>query len=252
MAKSNGAGETVIIKKYANRRLYDTSTSSYVTLDHLSDLVRREVDFEVVDAKNGEDLTRQVLTQIIFEKENKGEGALPVNFLRKLIGFYGAGSQSLLPAWLEMRMNSISERQERWTKAMGTANPFTMFEKQARANMEALLDGPLPFLLTFWDKSLAPAPGTPAHSERRCEVILKGDQATNAVKAVQAQMATPPVFGAPLPLPAPFEATPGTAYIEARELLRRRVAVVHIGVHGAGGETFLRVDRLPAGMGFGS
>ena len=81
MAKSNGASDTVIIKKYANRRLYDTSTSSYVTLDHLSDLVRREIDFEVVDAKTGEDLTRQVLTQIIFEKENKGEGALPVNFL---------------------------------------------------------------------------------------------------------------------------------------------------------------------------
>ena len=77
MAKSNGASGTVIIKKYANRRLYDTSTSSYVTLDHLSDLVRREIDFEVVDAKTGEDLTRQVLTQIIFEKENKGEGALP-------------------------------------------------------------------------------------------------------------------------------------------------------------------------------
>lgn len=136
MAKSNGATDTVIIKKYANRRLYDTSTSSYVTLDHLSDLVRKEVDFEVVDAKSGEDLTRQVLTQIIFEKENKGEGALPVNFLRKLIGFYGAGSQSLLPAWLEMSMNSFAESQDRWKSAMGTSNPFTMFEKQARANME--------------------------------------------------------------------------------------------------------------------
>ena len=136
MAKSNGASGTVIIKKYANRRLYDTSTSSYVTLDHLSDLVRREIDFEVVDAKTGEDLTRQVLTQIIFEKENKGEGALPVNFLRKLIGFYGAGSQKLLPAWLEMSMNSFAESQDRWKSAMGSANPFTMFEKQARANME--------------------------------------------------------------------------------------------------------------------
>lgn len=136
MAKSNGASDTVIIKKYANRRLYDTSTSSYVTLDHLSELVRREVDFEVVDAKTGEDLTRQVLTQIIFEKENKGEGALPVNFLRKLIGFYGGGSQSLLPAWLEMSMNSFAESQERWTKAMGSANPFAMVEKQTRANME--------------------------------------------------------------------------------------------------------------------
>ena len=136
MAKSNGASDTVIIKKYANRRLYDTSTSSYVTLDHLSDLVRREVEFEVVDAKTGEDLTRQVLTQIIFEKENKGEGALPVSFLRKLIGFYGGGSQSLLPAWLEMSMNSFAESQEKWKSAMGGANPFSMFEKQARANME--------------------------------------------------------------------------------------------------------------------
>ena len=136
MARKNGASDTVVIKKYANRRLYDTSTSSYVTLDHLSELVRREVDFEVVDAKSGEDLTRQVLTQIIFEKENKGEGALPVNFLRKLIGFYGAGSQPLLPAWLEMSMNSFSESQERWKKTMGGANPFSLFEKQARANME--------------------------------------------------------------------------------------------------------------------
>ena len=136
MAKSNGKSDTVIIKKYANRRLYDTSTSSYVTLDHLSDLVRQEIDFQVVDAKSGEDLTRQVLTQIIYEKENKGEGALPVNFLRKLIGFYGAGSQKLLPAWLEMSMNRFAESQERWTKAVGTASPFALIEKQTRANME--------------------------------------------------------------------------------------------------------------------
>jgi polyhydroxyalkanoate synthesis repressor PhaR len=140
MAKSNGASGIVVIKKYANRRLYDTSTSSYVTLDHLSELVRREVDFEVRDAKSGEDLTRQVLTQIIFEKENKGEGALPVNFLRKLIGFYGGAGKSssaLLPAWLEMSMNSFADSQEKWTKSVGTVtSPFSMFEKQARANME--------------------------------------------------------------------------------------------------------------------
>ncbi|MEM8616130.1 MAG: polyhydroxyalkanoate synthesis repressor PhaR [Pseudomonadota bacterium] len=140
MAKRSVDGPT-IIKKYANRRLYDTSTSSYVTLDHLSDLVRQEIDFEVRDAKTGEDLTRQVLTQIIFEKETKGEGALPVNFLRKLIGFYGGGSgggraNTLLPAWLEMSMNSFAESQERWGKTMGGANPFTMFEQQARANMD--------------------------------------------------------------------------------------------------------------------
>ncbi len=137
MTKKKNDTEQVIIKKYANRRLYDTSTSSYVTLDHLSDLVRREVDFEVRDAKTGEDLTRQVLTQIIFERETKGEGALPVNFLRQLIGFYGGGSQPLLPAWLEMSMNSFAEAQERWSSSVGsTSNPFAMFEKQARANIE--------------------------------------------------------------------------------------------------------------------
>ena len=136
MAKSNGASGTVIIKKYANRRLYDTSTSSYVTLDHLSDLVRREIDFEVVDAKRGEDLPRKVLTKNNYEKKNKGESDIPDNFLRKLIGFYGAGSQKLLPAWLEMSMNSFAESQERWTKSMGSASPFSLIEKQTRANIE--------------------------------------------------------------------------------------------------------------------
>ncbi len=137
MPKSSKKTDSVIIKKYANRRLYDTSTSSYVTLDHLSELVRKEVDFEVRDAKSGEDLTRQVLTQIIFERETKGDGALPVNFLRQLIGFYGGGAQSLLPAWLEMSMNSFTESQERWTKSIAeTTNPFSMFQDQARANME--------------------------------------------------------------------------------------------------------------------
>lgn len=138
MAKNGSDTGTVIIKKYANRRLYDTSTSSYVTLDHLSDLVRKEVDFEVRDAKTGEDLTRQVLTQIIFEKETKGEGALPVNFLRQLIGFYGGkGANSLLPAWLEMSMNSFADSRERWAKTMtgGMTSPFGLFEQQAKANM---------------------------------------------------------------------------------------------------------------------
>src|SRR3990167_11235518 len=100
MAKANASGGPIIIKKYANRRLYDTSTSSYVTLDHLSDLVREGRDFEVRDAKTGDDLTRQVLTQIIFEQETKGQGAVPLNFLRQLIGFYGGVVQTFLPALL--------------------------------------------------------------------------------------------------------------------------------------------------------
>ena len=177
MAKSNGATGTVIIKKYANRRLYDTSTSSYVTLDHLSALVRSEVDCEVVDAKTGEDLTRQVLTQIIFEKENKGEGALPVNFLRKLIGFYGGKSQTLLPAWLEMSMNSFSESQERWTKAMGGANPFALVEKQTRANME------------MFEKAVRMfTPGLNTRKSKRGERASANDDSEDAVELLRAQM----------------------------------------------------------------
>ena len=178
MAKSNGAADTVIIKKYANRRLYDTSTSSYVTLDHLSDLVRREVDFEVVDAKTGEDLTRQVLTQIIFEKENKGEGALPVNFLRKLISFYGAGSQSLLPAWLEMSMNSLAESQENWKSAIGSSNTITMIEKQARANMEMNEHAMRMF-----------TPGMPAKKSKRSGKSSSGVKSDDAMDLLRAQMA---------------------------------------------------------------
>lgn len=133
MARHPGSTGPIIIKKYANRRLYDTSTSSYVTLEHLSDLVREGQDFEVRDAKTGEDLTRQVLTQIIFEHETKGQGALPLNFLRQLIGFYGGGAQAMLPPFLEMSMNSFSEAQKEWRKA---ANPMSLFEAQARRNME--------------------------------------------------------------------------------------------------------------------
>ncbi len=136
MAKKKTTDGPIIIKKYANRRLYDTSTSSYVTLEHLSELVRNDVDFEVRDAKTGEDLTRAVLTQIIYEYETKGEGALPLNFLRQLIGFYGGGAQNVLPAWLDMSMNSFAEAQERWRSALGGATPLALFEKQARRNME--------------------------------------------------------------------------------------------------------------------
>lgn len=132
MARHTGSGGPIIIKKYANRRLYDTSTSSYVTLEHLSDLVREGQDFEVRDAKTGEDLTRQVLTQIIFEHETKGQGALPLNFLRQLIGFYGGGAQAYLPSFLEMSMNSFSQAQKEWRKA---ANPMGLFEAQTRRNM---------------------------------------------------------------------------------------------------------------------
>jgi len=140
MAKASGSDGPIIIKKYANRRLYDTSTSSYVTLDHLSDLVREGRDFEVRDAKTGDDLTRQVLTQIIFEQETKGQGALPLNFLRQLI----------LPAFLEMSMNSFSDTQKEWRKA---ANPMNLFEAQAKRNMAMFEQAMKMFMPTVFQAS---------------------------------------------------------------------------------------------------
>lgn len=138
MAKGKPTSGPIKIKKYANRRLYDTSTSAYITLDHLSGLVKKDIDFVVVDAKSGEDLTRQVLTQIIFEQETRGQGALPTNFLRQLIRFYGENVQSVLPAWLDMSMNSFADRQEKWSKTVGKSfplSPLGLLEEQTKRNV---------------------------------------------------------------------------------------------------------------------
>ena len=104
----------VVIKKYANRRLYNTASSSYVTLDHLSEMVKQGVDFVVYDAKTGEEITRTVLTQIIFEEEGRdGQNLLPIQFLRQLIGFYGNSMQAFLPSYLELSLATFAEQQER-------------------------------------------------------------------------------------------------------------------------------------------
>jgi polyhydroxyalkanoate synthesis repressor PhaR len=157
MGTSNGSGEPIIIKKYANRRLYDTSTSAYVTLDHLSDLVRQGTDFEVRDAKSGEDLTRQVLTQIIFEHETKGEGALPLNFLRQLISIYGGGAQAMLPGFLEVSMNTFAEAQKEWLKS---TNPMHAFQKQAQRNLEFYEQAMRMFLPTLTEATRPTAKST--------------------------------------------------------------------------------------------
>jgi len=134
-----GEAEPVVIKKYANRRLYNTSTSSYVTLDHLSEMVRQGVDFTVQDAKTGDDITRTVLTQIIFEQESRGQNLLPVQFLRRLIRFYGDSMQGFLPPYLEMSMESFAKSQdqmrEQFSRAFGGKTPMVAFEEQARQNM---------------------------------------------------------------------------------------------------------------------
>jgi polyhydroxyalkanoate synthesis repressor PhaR len=105
-------GGPVVIKKYANRRLYNTQTSSYVTLDHLSEMVKKGVEFEVHDARTGEDITRSVLTQIIFEEEAKGQSLLPIKFLRQLIRLYGDSLQSFVPGYLDMSMEGFTKNQE--------------------------------------------------------------------------------------------------------------------------------------------
>ena len=129
----------VIIKKYANRRLYDTNKSSYVTLEDLAELVREGVDFVVKDAKSEEDLTRTTLTQIIFELESKGYNLLPDSFLRQLIAFYGGGFNKVLPSYLDETMNNFVANQDKIKDAMGVSgdfSPLKQFEEMGKKNME--------------------------------------------------------------------------------------------------------------------
>jgi polyhydroxyalkanoate synthesis repressor PhaR len=134
--------QPVVVKKYANRRLYNTESSSYITLDNLADMVRKGRDFVVYDAKTGEDITRSVLTQIIVEEEGKGRALLPTAFLRQLIGFYGDQMQSLVPRFLEQALGAFAEQQEqvratmqKTMGSMGTLFPFGNMEEVSRQNM---------------------------------------------------------------------------------------------------------------------
>ena len=178
-AGEKGGGQKVVIKKYANRRLYNTASSSYVTLDHLSDMVKEGVDFVVYDAKTNDDITRSVLTQIIFEEENRGGGQnlLPIQFLRQLIGFYGNSMQAFLPSYLEMSLESFTKQQERMrtqfsgmTPGLGGATKgmvgMGVYEDQIRQNM-ALFDRAMKMFSPFAyarpeDAPAAPPPAEPA------------------------------------------------------------------------------------------
>ena len=141
--------DPVVIKKYANRRLYNTGTSTYVTLDDLAEMVKKGDDFTVQDAKTGEDITHPVLTQIIFELENKnGQNMLPIPFLRQLIAFYGDQMQMIVPSFLEQSMIAFSKEQERFREQMKGAfgktpmdmmkitTPMKALEEQTRRNVE--------------------------------------------------------------------------------------------------------------------
>ena len=135
----NETPDPITIKKYANRRLYNTATSKYVTLDDLSGMVKSGVDFVVVDAKSGADITRSVLTQIIFEEESKGQNLLPIKFLRQLIGFYGDSLQSVVPNYLEYSMNAFAQNEENMRshmkETMGGMFPFGQWEELGKQNM---------------------------------------------------------------------------------------------------------------------
>ena len=153
MAKKNtatleGAAEGVtIIKKYANRRLYNTSSSSYITLDDLAKMVRENVEFQVVDAKSGEDITHSILTQIIMDEEANGGQMLPVSFLRQLIGMYGNSMQNLMPSYLEASMDNFRQNQanirEAFEKGMSTG-PLAAIHETNMAMMRAAADTLLP------------------------------------------------------------------------------------------------------------
>jgi polyhydroxyalkanoate synthesis repressor PhaR len=137
--KHPAADAPIKIKKYANRRLYNTATSSYVTLDHLCQMVKDGKDFIVHDAKTNEDITRSVLTQIIFEEESKGTSLLPIGFLRQIISFYGDSLQALVPSYLEASMDSFQKNQEQMRQyvanTFGEMFPFRQFEDMGRQNM---------------------------------------------------------------------------------------------------------------------
>ncbi|HYG86682.1 MAG TPA: polyhydroxyalkanoate synthesis repressor PhaR [Azospirillum sp.] len=137
--KEDQKSAAITIKKYANRRLYNTATSSYVTLDHLCQMVKDGLDFVVYDAKTGEDITRSVLTQIIVEEESKGQNLLPIPFLRQLIGFYGDNMQWMVPRYLEYSMQSFARNQEQmrdyFQNTLGGMFPFGRLEEMGKQNL---------------------------------------------------------------------------------------------------------------------
>ena len=140
--KRAAADQPAVVKKYANRRLYNTATSSYVTLDDLSKMVRAGEEFVVYDAKTGEDLTRSILTQIILEEDGKGRNLLPINFLRQLIGYYDDSLRAFLPRYLELSMENFAANQEQIRRyiegTFGQFFPLGQFEDMARQNMALL------------------------------------------------------------------------------------------------------------------
>ena len=200
----------VVVKKYANRRLYNTESSSYITLDNLAQMIRAGRDFVVYDAKSGEDITRSVLTQIIVEEESKGRALLPTGFLRQLISFYGDSLQTLVPRYLEQSMSLFARQQEQMRLAMqqsvGNFFPFNM-EEVGRQNM-AIMERAMNLFAPFYRRPGAAEPRPEAEEEAA---------ARQQIAALQAEV----------------------------EQLRRQVAEARAGANGVGPES--AAESAPAG-----
>ena len=156
-------GKPIVIKKYANRRLYNTATSSYVTLEDLARMIKEGGDFVVYDAKSGEDITRPVLTQIIVEQEQKGQNLLPISFLRQLISFYGDSMQFLVPGYLEQAMSAFGRNQEQLRNSLRATFgifPFGQFEEMGKQNI-ALFERALKMLSPYARDGAAEAADAP-------------------------------------------------------------------------------------------
>lgn len=182
------ASEGITIKKYANRRLYNTAESSYVTLDDLAKMVQEGVEFTVHDAKTGEDITRAVLTQIIVEQEAKGNNLLPTGFLRQLISYYGDNLQGLVPQYLDMTMQSFSRNHEQMhsylENTLGGMYPFSSIEDMGRKNMaifEQAMSMMTPFPQGTADDSPAPEAATPQNAG-------SGKESDEAIDLLKAQL----------------------------------------------------------------
>jgi len=186
-----GDTDVIVIKKYANRRLYNTRTSAYVTLEDLAAMVREGVEFVVYDAKTNDDLTRQILTQIIFEEESRGEALLPVQFLRQLIGFYGGSMQGVLPSYLEMSLANFSRQQEQFasqmSRAFGTGSGATLMEEAARANM-AMFERALQMFPGFGYARAEPAADTATPPKDKAVDPPPAAEAPDALAEMRRQM----------------------------------------------------------------
>src|SRR5215211_3240964 len=181
MAKSD---EPITIKKYANRRLYNTGTSTYVTLEDLATMVKKGEDFLVHDAKTGEDITRSVLTQIIFEEENKGPNLLPIKFLRQLIRFYGDQLQAFVPSYLEMSLEQLTRQQQhlrdQLLNSIGVSpEPFKVIDEQVKNNM-AMFENAMKFFNPFAVAKDRPPDAAPPSREPA--------SAASELKAMQEQL----------------------------------------------------------------